>query len=374
MIAETNTVLQQADSPAMGTSPAAQLRNFALVTVAQLADFDEIIDTRSESEFAEDHIPGAINCPVLNDAERARVGTLYKQVSPFEAKRIGAALVSRNIAHHLETRFADRPRNWRPLVYCWRGGTRSEAFAHVLHQVGWRVGRLDGGYKAYRRALMRDLEELPRKLHWQVVCGATGSGKSRLLQGLRECGAQVLDLEALASHRGSVLGDLPDQPQPGQKMFESLLWAELRRFARAAPVFVEAESKQIGTINLPEILVAAMRESECIRIDADMAIRVELLKDEYRHFLRDPAGLSAQLASLTSRHGGKQVSAWQALAAEARWDELVCELLAQHYDPAYTRSTHKNYPRVLSARRLTVTAASDAGFRALAGECLAGVR
>jgi tRNA 2-selenouridine synthase len=280
--------------------------------------------------------------------------------------------VSRNIARHLETRFADHPHNWRPLVYCWRGGTRSEAFAHVLHQVGWRVGRLDGGYKAYRRALMLDLEELPRKLRWQVVCGPTGSGKSRLLQALRERGAQVLDLEALAAHRGSVLGDLPGQPQPGQKMFESLLWAELRRFAPAAPIFVEAESKQIGTINLPETLVAVMRESECIGIDANIAIRVELLKNEYRHFLRDPRGLSAQLASLTSRHGTKQIAAWNALAAQERWDELVCELLERHYDPAYTRSTHKNYPRMPSARRFAVSGASDADFRALADECLTG--
>ncbi len=374
MIAEASTLSQRTESTATGTSPAAQLRNFALVTVAQLDDFDEVIDTRSESEFADDHVPGAINCPVLNDDERARVGTLYKQVSPFEAKRVGAALVARNIAHHLETKLTDRPRNWRPLVYCWRGGTRSEAFAHVLHQVGWRVGRLDGGYKAYRRALLRDFEELPRKLRWRVICGPTGSGKSRLLQALRERGAHVLDLEALASHRGSVLGDLPGQPQPGQKMFESLLWAELRRFAVTAPVFVEAESKQIGSINLPETLVAAMRESECVRIDADMAVRVELLKDEYRHCLRDPSGLAALLTSLVSRHGTKQIAAWKALAAQERWDELVRQLLERHYDPAYTRSTQKNYPAVQSARSLIVAQPRDADFLALADECLAGAR
>jgi tRNA 2-selenouridine synthase len=372
MTAGANTVLQQAETAATTASPSAQLRNFALVTVAQLAEFDEIIDTRSESEFAEDHIPGAINCPVLNDAERVRVGTLYKQVSPFAAKRIGAALVSRNIAQHLETRLADHPRHWRPLVYCWRGGTRSEAFAHVLHQVGWRVGRLDGGYKAYRRALLRDFEELPRELRWRVVCGPTGSGKSRFLQALRERGAQVLDLEALAAHRGSVLGDLPGQPQPAQKMFESLLWAELRRFSSAAPVFVEAESKQIGTLNLPETLVGAMRDSECLCLDADIGTRVELLKGEYRHFVLDPAALATQLATLVSRHGTRQIEAWDALAAQQRWDELVRELLERHYDPAYTRSTEKNYPAYHAAQRLAVTGVSDAAFREIAGRCLGG--
>ena len=182
------------------------MRNNELVTVAQLTGFDEVIDVRSEAEFAEDHIPGAINLPALNNEERARVGTLYTQVSPFDAKKIGAALISRNIARHLDETLSNRPRNWKPLVYCWRGGQRSDAFTTVLQHIGWRANRLAGGYKAYRHAVIDDLAVLPAQFSWRVVCGMTGAGKSRLLRALAKAGAQVLDLEALAAHRGSVLG------------------------------------------------------------------------------------------------------------------------------------------------------------------------
>ena len=230
-------------------------RSPAGVTVAQLSEFDEIIDVRSEGEFAEDHIPDAINCPVLDNDERGRVGTIYKQISSFEAKKIGATLISANIAHHLRERFQDRPRDWRPLVYCWRGGSRSGALAHVLQQVGWRVGQLDGGYKAYRRAVVSDLAVLPLKYDWRVVCGLTGAGKSRLLRALRDCGGQVLDLEALAAHRGSVLGNLPHAPQPSQKMFESMIWGALRGFFPTSPIYVEAESKKIGNLRVPDAQV-----------------------------------------------------------------------------------------------------------------------
>ena len=350
--------------------PAAAPQAPALVTVAQLAEFDEVIDVRSEAEYAEDHVPGAVNCPVLDNAERARVGTLYKQVSAFAAKRIGAALVSRNIARHLETSFADRPRDWRPLVYCWRGGTRSGAFAHVLNQVGWRAGRLDGGYKAYRRAVTADLAHIPDRLRWRVVCGLTGSGKSRFLHALAECGAQVLDLETLAAHRGSVLGDLPGQPQPSQKMFESLLWFELRRSASTQPTYVEAESRKIGNLRVPQTLIEAMWRSECVCLDTGTALRVEFLKQEYRHFLLDPVLLGSQLGCLVARHGAQQIAAWTALAAGQRWDELVRDLLERHYDPAYTRSTLKNYPGCREAPRLEVDGASDAAFVRLAQQCL----
>ena len=341
-----------------------------MVTVAQLADFDEVIDVRSESEYAEDHIPSAINCPVLNDTERARIGIIYKQVSAFDAKKLGAALVSRNIARHLETAFSQRPRTWRPLVYCWRGGGRSGALAHVLQQIGWRACRLDGGYKAYRRAVIAELEKLPSRLKWRVVCGLTGSGKSRLLRALAQRSAQVLDLEALAAHRGSVLGDLPGEPQPGQKMFESLLWAELRRFDPAHPVFVEAESKKIGNLRVPEALIAAMWGSACMRLEVPTALRVAMLKDEYQHFVADPGLLGTQLDCLNALYGQQQVAVWKALAAAGDWNTLVRELLENHYDPAYMRSTLKHYPHHAHGMRFEITGDSDAAFAQLAAHCL----
>jgi tRNA 2-selenouridine synthase len=336
------------------------------VTVAELAAFDEIIDVRSPGEFAEDHVPGAINLPVLDDAERARVGTLYKQVSSFEAKKLGAALVSRNIARHLDTWFADKPKSYRPLVYCWRGGSRSGSLTHVLQKIGFAAMQLEGGYKAYRRHVVAELDRLPTLFGYRVVCGPTGSGKSRLLQALAGEGAQVLDLEALAAHRGSLLGALPGQDQPSQKRFESAIWSALSRFDPARPVFVESESKKIGALRVPDALIAAMHASPCLRLDVSLEARVRLLTEDYAHFLGDPETINRQLGFLTSLRGGETVAAWQALANRRAWPELVATLLAQHYDPAYFKSLSRNYAPSPTDQSFRTEDLSADGLRQLA--------
>jgi len=342
------------------------------VTVAQLDFFDEVLDVRSPAEYADDHVPGAVRCPVLDNAERAEVGTMYKQVSPFAARKRGAALVARNIARHLDERFSDRPKDWRPLVYCWRGGKRSGAMTHVLREVGWQAAQLVGGYKAYRREVVAQLEALPAQFRYVVVCGETGSAKSRLLEALEREGAQVLDLEQLARHRGSVLGSLPASPQPPQKWFETLVWDRLRKFERALPVFVEAESKKVGELQVPEGLIRAMRVSECVRVEAPVGERVRFLIDEYRHFLADPAALGAQLDCLTPLHGKDTIAAWKALAERGDWDTLVCELLVSHYDPAYRRSSAKHFVRLTAAQTVALESLSAQSIacaaRTLAGE------
>lgn len=346
------------------------VRGPALVTVAQLSGFDEIIDARSEGEFAEDHVPGAINCPVLDNDERARVGTIYKQRSSFEAKKIGAALVSANIARHLQERFLDRPREWRPLVYCWRGGSRSDAFAHVLHQVGWRAGRIDGGYRAYRRAVVDQLVELPGRFRWRVICGLTGAGKSRLLRALQEAGGQTLDLEALAAHRGSVLGNLPGAPQPPQKLFESRVWNALNGFDASRPVYVEAESRKIGALRVPEALIGQMWAAECLVLESPVEARVELLKQEYAHFFGQVEDLNTKLECLTPLHGHAVIEQWKALARAGDWNGLTADLLTRHYDPAYTRAIVKHYPALDRAPRLSLEHADEGEFSALARRCL----
>jgi tRNA 2-selenouridine synthase len=320
------------------------------VTVAQLDFFDEVIDVRSPAEYAEDHVPGATSCPVLDNAERAEIGKLHKQVSPFEAKKRGAAVVARNIARHLDERFRDKPKEWRPLVYCWRGGKRSGAMTHVLREIGWQAAQLEGGYKAFRREVVAQLEMLPTHFRYVVVCGETGSAKSRLLEALAASGAQVLDLEGLARHRGSVLGDLPGEPQPAQKGFETLVWNCLRRFERDVPVFVEAESKKIGALQVPEGLIREMRASPCVRIEAPMAERVRFLIREYGHFLEDPGRLGEQLDHLAGLYGKDTIARWKGFAAAGEWEALVSDLLANHYDPAYRRSTGKNFARFDEAR------------------------
>ncbi|MGH8688589.1 MAG: tRNA 2-selenouridine(34) synthase MnmH [Burkholderiales bacterium] len=333
---------------------------------AVLTSYDTLIDARSPAEFAEDHLPGARSLPVLDDAERARIGTLYSQESPFAAKRLGAALVARNIARHLETEFADHPRAWRPLVYCWRGGKRSGAFAHVLREVGWPAATLDGGYRAYRRWVVARLAVLPAGVAFRVVHGATGSGKSRLLRALAHAGAQVLDLEAIAAHRGSVLGELPGQPQPSQKMFESRVLQALAGFDPARPVYVEGESRKIGQLQVPEALIATMRASECVRLEAATEARVAMLMDEYRHFFDATQTLNAQLDCLAPLHGRETVQAWKALGASGDWQALVARLLEEHYDPAYRKSAQRNFPRLSEARVMRVESADEEAFAALA--------
>ncbi len=340
------------------------------VKPGDLSGFDSIVDARTPSEYAEDHIPGAICAPVLDDAERAEVGTMYKQVSPFEAKKRGGALVARNVASHIEKQFSGKPKSWKPLVYCWRGGKRSGAMAHILREVGWDAHTLEGGYKAYRRWVVEQLAALPQDFSFHVVHGPTGSGKSRLLAALREAGAQVLDLEALAAHRGSVLGGLPGRPQPSQKMFESMVLKELLSFQRGKPVFVEAESKKIGELQVPEALMQRMRASPCVALEASLETRVELLLEEYRHFLEDRAALEAQLDCLVALHGKEKIGAWKDLARRGAWREFVARLLAEHYDPAYRRSSGRNFPGLATAGKLRIDGAGEAAFRQAARQQL----
>jgi tRNA 2-selenouridine synthase len=314
--------------------------------------FDCIIDTRSPAEYAEDHIPGAISAPVLDDEERATIGTLYKQSSAFEAKKAGAALVSKNIAMHIERRFRDRPAGWRPLVYCWRGGKRSAAMAHVLREIGWPAQTLAGGYRNYRRWVVAQLQELPGKFAFTVIHGPTGSGKSRKLAALARAGRQVLDLEELAAHRGSVLGNLPDRPQPTQKGFETQLLQQLRALDPAQPVYVEGESRKIGQLQIPEALIERMRASPCLVMDTDLETRVTLLLEDYSHFLHDRPMLEAQLDCLVALHGREKIAEWKALAARGAWREFVARLLVEHYDPAYRRSSARNFSRLHEADKV----------------------
>lgn len=318
------------------------------------AKFDALIDVRSPAEFAEDHMPGALNWPVLDNRERHEVGLLYAQ-SPFEARKMGAALVARNIANHLETHAKDMPKHWQPLVYCWRGGQRSGAMNWFLGQVGFRSRQLQGGYKSYRAHVRTELDTLPAALTFTVLCGKTGSGKTRLLQGLADLGAQVLDLEALAAHRGSVLGAMPGCPQPSQKGFESLVWQQLRQFDPAQPVFVESESRKVGQLRVPEHLHERMRlQSRCIWIEMPAPGRVQLLLQDYAHFCADAEHFCTLLEKLVPLRGRERVTHWQSQARAARWADVFGELMHEHYDPGYERSLLGHYPQLAQAPHMVL--------------------
>jgi tRNA 2-selenouridine synthase len=311
--------------------------------LARLDHYNTIIDARSEGEFALDRLPGAVNWPSLNDAERALVGTEYKQVSPFVARKRGAALVARNVATHIERHVFDKPKDWQPLVYCWRGGQRSGSLSLVLSQIGFRVQVIEGGYQAYRRAVMAALEVQPLSLRFRVVCGKTGSGKSRLLTELQAQGAQVLDLEALANHRGSVLGLVPGSPQPTQKQFDSRLWDAMRHFDPAQPVWVESESRKVGELRVPEQLIKCMRASPCVRLELPEDARVALLMADYDFFVNDVPTFCARLDALRPLRGNEVINQWQASAQSGRIESVVRELLVTHYDPVYLQSMQRNF-------------------------------
>lgn len=311
--------------------------------LAREREFDTIIDARSPSEYAHDHIPGAINLPVLNDAEREEVGILNATRSAFEAHRRGAALVSANIARMLEGPLAGHGPEWRPLVYCWRGGNRSGALATVLARVGWRTHVLQGGYKSWRRSMRAAMDAQVASLRFVVLAGRTGCGKSRILARIARLGGQVLDLESLANHRGSVLGLPPGERQPSQKAFDSRLWNAIRSLKPDTAVWVESESRKIGAVQLPEALIARMREAPCVVVEMPRQLRALLLLTDYSHLIAHPDQLKAQLRHLLHLHGQARLDEWVSLIDAGHWPDFVQAILAQHYDPAYDRSMARNY-------------------------------
>ncbi|GAA0644359.1 tRNA 2-selenouridine(34) synthase MnmH [Brevundimonas lenta] len=314
--------------------------------------FGALIDVRSPSEFAGDHVPGAINLPVLNDAERTAVGTEYVQGSKFLARRTGAALVARNIARHLEEALGDRDGSFRPLVYCWRGGQRSGAMVTVMDQVGWPVTVLDGGYQTWRREVARVLYGPPPAQRLVLLDGPTGAGKTALLAALSRRGVQTLDLEAMAGHRGSLFGAMPDG-QPSQKMFETRLYDALSRLDPARPVVVEAESSKVGARALPPALWAAMGQADVIEVDAPAEVRVARIVTDYAGIAADPEALDEALTRLPRHHAKAAITEWRAMAARGEIAELAAELMATHYDPAWRRMTAARDRPVLGEVTLT---------------------
>ena len=344
-----------------------------LTSLAALAalPFDDIIDVRAPSEYAEDHIPGAINLPVLSDAERATVGTVYVRKDRFLARKIGAALVARNAAAHLEGPLSDKDGGWRPLVYCWRGGQRSGSFASILAQVGWRVELIEGGYKTYRRLVVAALYDDPLPHRLILLDGGTGTAKTRVLARLAEAGAQVIDLESLAAHRGSLLGGWPGG-QPTQKSFESALAMALARLDPARPVFLEAESNKIGRLILPPSLWQAMIGADHVTLEAPLAARARYLCRAYADLLSDVDLLCAKLAPLKTYHGAERVAIWQAMARAGEHEALAADLVERHYDPRYIKAQSRQ-GRVPLAR-IVLDGLEDADLDAVLPDIIAAAQ
>ncbi|WP_438956574.1 tRNA 2-selenouridine(34) synthase MnmH [Cognatiyoonia sp.] len=327
--------------------------------------FDTLIDVRSPAEFALDHIPGAINLPSLFNEERAEVGTIYKQVSPFKARKIGAALVLKNVAHHIEGPLSDYDGGWRALVYCWRGGQRSGVFATLLKEIGWRAETIAGGYQTYRRLVQQSLYETALPHRMVLLDGYTGTAKTAVLAQLAEMGQQMIDLEKLAGHRGSLLGEMPGG-QPSQRGFETALAEALATCDPDKPTVVEAESSKIGKINLPPSLWQSMIGAPRIRITAPLHARVAFIAEAYREILSCPDTVETRLAPLRRLRGHAVVGGWHALQKDGDIEGLAKALIEDHYDRAYDTSAKGKTFAVLA--EVAAMSLDQAGLRQVAEE------
>ena len=334
--------------------------------------WDIICDVRSPSEYAEDHVPGSISAPVLDDEERARAGTIYKQESAFLAKKVGAALVASNLSKILDEHFQDKEKDCKALVYCWRGGERSLSLAHTLSRVGFTVGLVPGGYKRYRAAVLEFLRTMDG-FRYHIIAGKTGCAKGKMLEQLEAQGAQVLDLEKMAQHRGSVLGEDPDSAytQPSQKMFDTRIWEQARNFDRERPIFVEGESSMIGKVQIPKNTWKGMRGGTVTLLEVPMASRVAWIRAGYKHFeTTDVPRLVQKLQVLTQKVGHKKIKEWETMVAEERWDEFVEDILVNHYDSAYADAAKRSGRDDENAEHLMLPDTEDTTYAAAAAELI----
>jgi len=330
--------------------------------------FDTIIDVRSPLEFAEDHIVGAINCPVLSDLERQKVGTIYKKESSFKAKIIGSSLTAKNIAFHIENKFMEKKGSWQPLIYCWRGGQRSKAFSLVLSEVGWRTNQLKGGYKEYRNQVINFLDNIGPKLKITLISGKTGSAKTKILKSIENEGGQILDLEGLANHKGSLLGKIPDLIQPSQKFFESLIFNKIQNLNLKDKIYIEAESSKIGNIHIPKSIWKKMIKSPRIEISANVELRAKFLVSDYDYMCNNPTLINPIIKGLKNRLSKELFDEWTNLIERKKWFDLTKSFLENHYDPSYSSNTIKNDRKVI--KKITATSLNNSDIKDIAKKIL----
>ena len=337
-----------------------------------LADFPDIIDVRSPSEYEEDHIPGAINLPVLTDKERHEVGLLHTQ-SPYEARRLGATLITANVHRHLSTTLANHPRDFAPLIYCWRGNLRSNSMAVIFRAIGWRARILNQGYKSWRKWLMDDLENTFGLPGPELIAlgGLTGCGKTLLLHELKKQGAQILDLEGIANHRGSILGTSPDSAQPNQKRFESELWHEFQKYDHGRPVFTEAESNRIGRLQCPPALWKRLGKARVILLNLPIEERVKLLTREYAHFVQDQSLLKSTISGLARLRGKERIEQWNKSIDQENWSEFLQSILLDHYDLVYRRPGSEESAYQTPERTLNPSSSDQVDFEQTATDLIA---
>lgn len=287
-----------------------------------------IIDVRTPKEFEQGHIPGAINIPLFSNEERVIIGTIYKQVGKQEAIHKGLEVVGPKMAD-LVTLAKNNAVNNTVYVHCWRGGMRSGSVAWLYELYGFKVFVLKGGYKAYRQAV---LENLQTQAPIRILGGRTGSGKTHILHQLKEKGQQIIDLEKLANHKGSAFGAIGENTQPTQEQFENELMSSLKKLNETQPVWFEDESRMIGKNMIPLKLWGQMRKAPVIYVDVPFESRITNLIDDYGKF---PAQqLEESILKIAKRLGPEQTK----LSIEALHNgdlKTVCEFCLHYYDKTY---------------------------------------
>lgn len=296
-----------------------------------------LIDVRSEGEFAESHIPGAVNIPIFNDEERAQVGTMYKQIGTEQARELGLRIASAKLPELIRS-IEQASQGKEPVVYCWRGGMRSKSVAAVLDLMGLPVYRLEGGYRGYRERVKERIANFQLAARCVVIHGMTGVGKTELLKRLERDGEPVVDLEGLAAHKGSAFGSIGEAPR-NQRMFESLLLERLDELQGSSYIIIEAESKRIGRVNLPDFLLRAKEQGLHILVNAPLPVRVQRTLDQYMadgpEFKEKLKGAMHAIEKRLS-HEDRSLG-WEAIEHN-RFDELAEMLLVKYYDPRYRHS------------------------------------
>ncbi len=304
-------------------------------TILSISDFLKksehipIIDVRSPAEFEAGHIVGAINLPIFSNEERAKVGTLYKQKGKNEAVILGLEIVGTKLAEFSRTALSVAKQN-QLLVYCWRGGMRSASMAWLFEKVGIETFTLYGGYKTYRNHIIETFDKIKKLV---VLGGYTGSGKTEILEEIKECGEQVLNLEQIAHHKGSTFGALGElENQPSSEHFANLLFHELQKFDLHKPIWVEDESKRIGTIHLPDNFFENLRTSFLIKLNVELNYRIERLINDYGNFKKTE--LINAIHRISKRLGDKNSNlAIEAINSGNLADAVVISL--NYYDKTY---------------------------------------
>ena len=301
-----------------------------------IKEFNTIIDVRSPNEFQEDSIPKAINYPVLNDDERHKVGKIYSK-NIFEARKIGAQIISKNISKILKCLKINKSE--KILIYCWRGGLRSLSLYLVLKNIGFDVQILNKGYKSFRGHINAFFKKEINEYEFNILSGLTGSGKTFFLDNLSHK-INIINLESLACHKGSILGNIPNILQPSQKKFESSIWYELYKKSSIKKIWVESESNKIGNVSLPKLLFEKMLKGNILKLNVPIDARAKFIIKDYNYFVKNNEYLDHALDVLKKFITFKEYKILIHNYKTKDFISFVRNLLIFHYDKAYNKRTH----------------------------------